>query len=135
MQNTFIASRKSISKNLTTVLAILMINFTFDITPAQSADPQRGLMLYETQCTGCHDSLFHLTGPRKAQNYAEILVEISRWAEAIELEWTNEEIADVADYLNTKLYKYPCLDRMCSTTQSDWNKLPRSHATYLRQSE
>jgi len=135
MTTIFYALRKNLPKGLTTILAILIVGFAFDITPAQSADPQRGLMLYETQCTGCHDSVFHLIGPRNAQTYAEVLVEVARWAKTIETEWTDEEIADVTGYLNTKFYKYPCVDRMCSTTQSDWNNLLRKLATYPRHSE
>ena len=86
---------------------------------AHGADPQRGFMLYETQCTGCHDSVFHLTGPRTAKSYADVLREVSRWAKTIELEWTEEEIEDVADYLNTQFYQYPCVDQLCSSAQTN----------------
>jgi len=99
-------------------VAILTAGLAIAITPANSADPQRGLMLYETQCTGCHDSVFHLVGPRVAQSYDGISSEVARWAETIDLEWTKEEIADVTEYLNTQFYKYPCQDRLCSSAQS-----------------
>ncbi|MGH1360410.1 MAG: hypothetical protein ACRBC3_16760 [Burkholderiaceae bacterium] len=78
------------------------------------ADPQRGRMLYETQCTQCHNSVLHLRDPRLAQTFDEVRIQVRRWSKAAGVEWGQEEVEDVTDYLNAVFYRYPCPDGACS---------------------
>jgi hypothetical protein len=71
---------------------------------AQSTD--RGEILYETYCTGCHGSAVHLR-ERRAKTFDEITQQVARWQANLGLKWTDPEIADVARHLNSKFYKLP----------------------------
>jgi hypothetical protein len=71
---------------------------------AQSAD--RGELLYETYCTGCHGSVVHLR-ERRAKTFAEISEQVARWQANLGLKWTDPEIADVARHLGRRFYKLP----------------------------
>lgn len=77
-------------------------------------DPQRGRMLYETQCSLCHDSVLHLREPRLARNFDDIRTQVKRWSTAAGAQWGPEEVEDVTDYLNAIFYRYPCPDGACS---------------------
>lgn len=77
-------------------------------------DPRRGRMLYETQCSLCHNSVLHLREPRLAQTFDDIRGQVMRWSKAAGASWGAEEIEDVTDYLNAVFYRYPCPEGACS---------------------
>jgi hypothetical protein len=71
---------------------------------AQGAD--RGELLYETYCTGCHGSVVHLR-ERRAKTLGEINQQVARWQASLGLKWTDAEIGDVARHLDRRFYKLP----------------------------
>ena len=83
---------------------------------AGAADLQRGQLLYETQCVTCHDSVLHLRNERQAHSFADVQERVRQWAKFQNSGWGEEEIDDVADYLNAIFYRYPCPDSICSFT-------------------
>tara|TARA_R110001606_G_C15126132_1_gene622736 strand:- start:192 stop:557 length:366 start_codon:yes stop_codon:yes gene_type:complete len=81
---------------------------------AEATDLQRGQMLYETQCQTCHDSVLHLRKGQQAQSFAQIEEQVRHWAKYQNTGWSDEDVGDVSDYLNSVFYRYPCPDATCS---------------------
>lgn len=73
---------------------------------AHAADDERGQLLYENHCGGCHDSKAHIRERRKAQSKVEIFQWVHRWSVELELLWGPEEIQDVTGYLNRQFYRF-----------------------------
>lgn len=66
----------------------------------------RGQLLYQNHCTVCHESNVHIRKKRKARKIADIHQWVSIWATHRKLEWSEEEISDVVDFINGKYYQY-----------------------------
>lgn len=78
-------------------------------TPQASAAnpaPSRGQQLYDNHCRGCHDSVAHTRGARKAQSMHDIKQWIVRWAGDQKLEWNAADINDVAEYVDHEFYHF-----------------------------
>ena len=73
---------------------------------AASSDGGRGKLLYENQCSACHESTMHVRGNHKAKSLAEIRAEVLRWSANQKLNWGPAEIDDVTDYLDENFYHY-----------------------------
>jgi len=76
--------------------------------PAVSYDPQRGRLLYETQCGPCHTAQVHWRDKHVVRNWRVLVAEVARWARTAGQSWSDSEIGDVAAYLNGAYYKLPC---------------------------
>lgn len=83
-----------------------------------AADTSRGKALYESRCDKCHDVSVHSRNPRSARTFDHIRAFVARWDRELGAAWTNEEINDVARYLNEKYYKYPCPETICKGQQA-----------------
>jgi hypothetical protein len=79
----------------------------FALSAPASAGPERGRLLYENHCTGCHASTLHIREQRKAKSPAELRAFIQRWSDELKLTWSAEELNDVYQYLNNRYYKLP----------------------------
>jgi len=73
---------------------------------AQAPDLDRGRMLYENHCRGCHTSQVHHRVPRVPIDRAELQRIVRKWAVEENLPWTDEEIADVVRYLGVAVYQF-----------------------------
>lgn len=71
---------------------------------AGTANSERGQLLYENHCMGCHESVVHVRERRHTQTLGELRAQIDRWAKELNLEWGSEEVGDVLDYLNARYY-------------------------------
>ena len=69
------------------------------------AGASRGELLYENHCTVCHDSTVHTRANRKAKSIADLRGWAARWSGELKLNWSSEEIDDVAEYLARRYYK------------------------------
>ncbi len=83
------------------VLAVLMIAPAW----ADRPDPQRGWMLYENQCVGCHESQVHIREDHRAGSLAEVWWQTIRWSRDLRLGWRHDEFADVSLYLYRQFYQ------------------------------
>ena len=70
-----------------------------------AAAASRGGLLYENHCTGCHESGAHIRANRKAKSMADLRGWVTRWSGELKLNWSSEEIDDVAQYLARRYYK------------------------------
>jgi len=89
--------------NLFTAAIILLMAYSI---PA-SANAERGRLLYENHCTSCHTSTAHVRDQRKTKTPAELRAWILRWSGELKLNWSEDELTDVYQYLNNHFYKFP----------------------------
>jgi mono/diheme cytochrome c family protein len=75
---------------------------------AAPADSERGRLLYETHCIGCHTTQAHWRDKHIVQSWADLLYQVTRMQGNIGQQWGESEIIDVAAYLNDLFYKLPC---------------------------
>lgn len=73
------------------------------------AGAARGELLYENHCTVCHQSTVHIRANRKAKSITDIRGWAARWAGELKLNWTSDDIDDVAEFLAKRYYK--CSDK------------------------
>jgi len=69
-------------------------------------DARRGALLYENHCIACHTTQMHWRDQRMATDWASLRAQVRRWQGAAQLNWADEEIDDVARYLNARFYRF-----------------------------
>ena len=79
--------------------------FSFSCT-VLAAEFDRGSVLYENHCQYCHESWAHERDGRKVYSRAALRQRVMAWSVHSSLEWTEEEIDDVTDYLDRKFYQF-----------------------------
>lgn len=92
--------------------------------PARGADVPRGKALYEARCGGCHAESVHGRAKREAKDYQAVRSWVRRWGDNLGLRWTDEEVADVAAYLNVRYYRYSCPPADCQASGSRHTGIP-----------
>lgn len=79
-------------------------------TPPNPVSTDRGRLLYENHCTACHDQYVHSRSNKKSNSVQDIRQWVIRWSRNLELDWHNDDIKMVTDYLNQQFYKFPTQD-------------------------
>lgn len=82
-------------------------------TAVGAGDLERGKLLYQARCVGCHDKSVHNRDARKAVTVEAIRAQVRRWDGAMGGAWKDPEIDDVTTYLNELYYRYPCPPAIC----------------------
>lgn len=85
-------------------------------TAVDAADMQRGRVLYESSCSGCHAVSVHGREKRVARDFEEVRAWVIRWSANLRLKWTQEEVNDVAAHLNAAYYGFRCPPAHCTVT-------------------
>lgn len=80
----------------------------------QAAEPSRGELLYSMHCVECHTTQIHWRDKKRATDWISLRDEVRRWQGVLGLQWRDDEVEDVARFLNTQHYHYP-LPRSRST--------------------
>lgn len=90
-------------KKLMLAVGVLLLN----VPLAQAAgDAKHGQELYQANCTRCHDTSVH-TRPNKIIHSLDGLKKRVQFCESNgRLNWSPEQIEDVAAYLNNTFYKF-----------------------------
>lgn len=83
---------------------------------APAADAQRGRVLYETRCIGCHADSVHGREKRQARDFESVRAWVRRWGANLRLAWTDEDVNDVAVHLNATYYGFACPPAHCTVT-------------------
>jgi mono/diheme cytochrome c family protein len=73
--------------------------------PAGAAS--RGELLYSVNCLACHGVQMHWREKKLAVDWASLLVQVNRWQSFAKLGWSQDDVAEVARYLNRRYYHYP----------------------------
>ncbi|MEO7159354.1 MAG: cytochrome c [Polaromonas sp.] len=67
----------------------------------------RGELLYSTHCIACHSSQFHWRDRKLATDWATLKAEVDRWQTLSGLMWSDDDVLEVAQYLNARHYRFP----------------------------
>jgi mono/diheme cytochrome c family protein len=72
----------------------------------QAQNPERGRLLYENHCEQCHSEQIHGRSGRIVHTPEELRAVVRRWQSQQHLNWSDEDIEDVARYLGTMRYGF-----------------------------
>ena len=94
------------------VLAVLFVMFGNlpDADAEPTHDPTRGELLYTTHCIACHNTQVHWRDKKLVTDRASLRSAVRHWQGFSGLGWTDDDVAEVARYLNALYYHYPTLD-------------------------
>lgn len=107
-----IAMLKGNNMSRKSVLAMVFILFgsIAYADPQPLPDVTRGQLLYSTHCIACHSTQVHWRDKKLATDRASLQTEVRRWQKVIGLGWGEDDIEEVARYLNARYYHYPMPD-------------------------
>ena len=71
-----------------------------------AGDAARGQELHQANCTRCHDAAIYTRPDRIVHSYAQLRDRIQLCELSAELGWFEEEVEDVAVFLNSTYYKF-----------------------------
>jgi len=81
--------------------------------PFPNADPAKGQQLASRSCVECHRSKFggdgtkiYIRGDRRVKSAKQLLQQVTFCSQAANTDWSQQEIADVAAYLNQTFYQF-----------------------------
>jgi mono/diheme cytochrome c family protein len=86
--------------------AVLMAPF-LQAWGAEPPDAGRGRLLYENHCVVCHTSKVHRRIPPAPIDRQELRLIVTAWAKGQNLRWSETEVLDVVDYLDSTYYRFP----------------------------
>jgi mono/diheme cytochrome c family protein len=66
----------------------------------------RGEVLYLTQCINCHSAKEHWKHKNAVTDWKSLKIEVRHRQDMLSLDWSDEDIEDVARYLNDTHYKF-----------------------------
>jgi hypothetical protein len=70
-------------------------------------ETDRGKLLYENHCIFCHSQSVHDKSNTKVHSYKDIRHWVMHWSKHLKLEWNNDDLNTVTDYLNREFYHFP----------------------------
>jgi mono/diheme cytochrome c family protein len=70
------------------------------------ADAERGKQLYEQQCTKCHDDSVFTRKDHFITSREALTKQVTRCSLNTGAQWSDNDIADVVDYLDATYYKF-----------------------------
>jgi hypothetical protein len=72
-----------------------------------AAPPSRGELLYRTHCIACHTTQMHWREARRATDWVSLKEQVQRWQGNAQLRWSDDDVTEVARYLNEAIYRFP----------------------------
>ena len=72
----------------------------------QAANPDNGKKLVDDNCTKCHDEHVYTRPDRRVTTLEGLNKQVTRCEQSLGLKWFDEDIADVAAYLNQTYYHF-----------------------------
>ena len=66
----------------------------------------RGRLLYEAHCNACHSMQIHWREQKLVTDWKTLLAQVRHWQNIGGLGWNEDEIGDVAHYLDKYYYGY-----------------------------
>ena len=86
------------------ILAILVTGLAAGSLHA--ADISHGKSLQQSNCMGCHDDGMYTRENRKVTTLDGLQKQVKRCELTLGLQWFDEDVAAVTEYLNTTYYHY-----------------------------
>jgi mono/diheme cytochrome c family protein len=72
-----------------------------------AAAQSRGELLYTTHCIACHNTQVHWRNQKQAVDWPTLRAQVRAWQATAQLAWTDDDIQQVAAYLNEAHYHFP----------------------------
>ena len=86
----------------------ILLTLASGMAQAQPALPtSRGQLLYDNHCVACHDRQVHWRDAKVVTSWPTLVEQVRRWQAIEKLQWTDDDILQVARHLNTAIYGYP----------------------------
>lgn len=78
------------------------------VPAAHAQDAERGRLLYETHCLGCHYERIHRRSPERSlvKSLVALRLEVARRAALTPQRFSPDELDDIAEYLNRSHYRF-----------------------------
>ena len=114
---------------------LLLLAYLAGIGLAQAqtrTESTRGELLYSTHCISCHSTQLHWREKKVAKNWATLKAEVDRWQNVSGLGWREEDVTDVARYLNALYYDFPTPVAARSSTADAANRRPAGREAWSR---
>lgn len=73
---------------------------------APACAQSRGEALYFMHCGSCHKAEMHWRASRAVTDWPSLQAEVRKWQVVASLGWTEDEVLDVARYLNDSIYHF-----------------------------
>lgn len=77
------------------------------------ANIENGKELHNSNCTSCHISIqggdgsgIYTRENRRIESYQALIKQVKRCRDSLGIEWPDEHISDVIEYLNSSFYKF-----------------------------
>lgn len=70
------------------------------------ADADRGKVLHDQSCMGCHNTSVYQRPNRQITTLAALHAQVQRCTKPAGAEWSREDMNDVTDYLNLGFYHF-----------------------------
>ena len=89
-------------------LLTVVIVVTLPLAAAAQGLPQpgsRGQLLYGNHCIACHTTQMHWRDKKLVTDWPSLKVQVRRWQGTAQLNWSEEDIDDVARFLNDTYYR------------------------------
>lgn len=110
------------------IFALCLFWGVHTLTHAQPTQREtRGELLYATHCNACHTLKIHWREQKLAIDWSSLKAQVRRWQASIGLSWSEEEITDVAKYLNATHYGFPVVDQKGSLQEEKPNQALRQY--------
>ena len=89
-----------------TTAPVLLCLLPLSSSAVAPTNPERGRLFYENHCRDCHESNVHIREVQAARSLEAVRTQVERWQAVLKLEWSAEDVGDVAEYLNATWYHY-----------------------------
>jgi hypothetical protein len=98
--------RSNLAIMKTTTRTVLIVGLALLGGPAISADAVHGRELQEANCMSCHDNGMYTRKDRKITSPDGLQKQVRRCELTLGLQWFDEDVNDVAAYLNQNFYQF-----------------------------
>ncbi len=75
-----------------------------------AADAERGRKLHDAQCMKCHDTSVYTRSDHFVLNRNALDKQVTRCHQNVGAEWSDEDVADVVQYLDETFYHFGAKD-------------------------
>jgi len=88
-------------------MASLLASASLNAHSEPSVKGNRGEMLYDTHCIACHTTEVHWREKRLVTDWTSLMAQVRRWQGNSGLNWNEEDVTAVSEYLNRLYYNVP----------------------------
>ena len=92
---------------------LLILAGSLFLSATAMAGVEHGKKLHDNNCISCHASMLGGDGTgiyvrenKKIESHPALVKQVNRCRDSLGIEWPEEHVNDVVEYLNTNFYKY-----------------------------